>query len=78
VDEPRIATVSEDRQWVVATFTRTAGNVWSNPELTCQHVDPETSVEAGQKAVTEVKILIFKGTLGEVLSKAREQRSTLH
>ncbi len=78
VDEPMIATLSEDRQWVVASFTRTAGNVWSNPELTCQHVDPETSVEAGQKAVTEVKILIFKGTLDDVLRKVRDQRSSLH
>lgn len=77
VDEPMIATVSEDLQWVVASFTRTAGNVWSNPELTCQHVDPETSVEAGQKAATEVRILIFKGTLDDVLRKVREQRSTL-
>lgn len=78
VDEPMIATVSEDRQWIVASFTRTAGNVWSNPELTCQHVDPETSVEAGQEAETEVKILISKGTLDDVLGKVREQRSTLH
>jgi len=78
VDEPMIATVSEDRQWIVASFTRTAGNVWSNPELTCQHVDPETSVEAGQEVETEVKILISKGTLDDVLGKVREQRSTLH
>jgi hypothetical protein len=78
VDEPMIATVSEDRQWVVASFTRTAGNVWSNPELTCQHVDPETSVEVGQKAVTEVMILIFKGTLDDVLRKVRQQRGRLH
>lgn len=77
VDQPMIATVSEDRQWVVASFTRTAGNVWSNPELTCQHVDPETSVEAGQKAATEVKILIFKGTLDDALRKVRQQRSKL-
>jgi len=51
--------------------------VWSNPELTCQHVDPETPVEAGQKAATKVKILIFKGTLDDVLHKVRAQRSTL-
>lgn len=24
-----------DGQWVVASFTRNTGNVWSNPELTC-------------------------------------------
>src|SRR5437016_9022509 len=26
-----------------SSFARTTGNVWSNPELTCQHVDPESS-----------------------------------
>jgi hypothetical protein len=77
VDEPLVATLSEDRKWVVASFTRTTGNVWSNPELTCQHVDPQTSVGVGQKAVTEVKILVFKGTLDDVLQKVRTQRSTL-
>src|SRR6266496_4167614 len=77
VDEPLAATLSEDRRWVVASFTRTTGNVWSNPELTCQHVDPETSVAAGQKAVTEVKILVLKGTLDDVLRKVRAQRNAL-
>jgi hypothetical protein len=73
-----IATVSGDRTWVVASFTRTTGNVWSNPELTCQHVDPETSVAAGQKAVTEVKILVFKGGLDDALRKVRAERNTLY
>ncbi len=77
VDEPMIATVSEDRRWIVASFTRTTGNVWSNPELMCQHVDPETSVAAGQKATTEVKMLVFKGTLNDALEKVREQRENL-
>lgn len=77
VDEPMIATLSEDRRWVVASFTRTTGNVWSNPELTCQHVDPETSVAPRQKATIEVKILVFKGTLDDALRKVRAQRSTL-
>ena len=40
VDEPFIATVSADGAWVVASVARDVGNVWSNPELTCQHVDP--------------------------------------
>ncbi len=77
VDEPLIATVSEDGEWVVASFTGTTGNVWSNPELTCQHVDPQTSVARGQKATTEVKILVFKGTLDHVLQKVIAQRSAL-
>lgn len=54
---------------VVASFIRTTGNVWSNPELTCQHVDPETSVAVGQKAVIEINLLIFKGTLDDALRK---------
>ncbi len=77
VDEPTIATFSEDRKWIVASFTRTTGNVWSNPELTCQHVDPETSVDPEKKAIMEVKILIFKGTLDDALQKVRAQRNGL-
>ena len=52
---------------MVASFTRETGNVWSNPELTCQHVDPQTSLPPGQDATLEVKIL--------VLSRVAQQRS---
>jgi hypothetical protein len=39
VDEPFIATLSSDGKWVVASFTRETGNVWSNPELRgCQTI----------------------------------------
>ena len=48
VDEPLIVTLSTDRKWIVASFIRATGNVWSNPELTCQHVDPQTSAALGQ------------------------------
>lgn len=77
VDEPMIATESDDGKWIVASFTRTTGNVWSNPELTCQHVDPETSLAPGATAVLEVKILIFQGTLAQALEKVRAQREAL-
>jgi hypothetical protein len=77
VDLPMIATVSLDREWVVARFTRTTGNVWSNPELTCQHVDPETALAPGQTASLEVKILIFEGSLEQALQKVVAQRNTL-
>jgi hypothetical protein len=53
------------------------GNVWSNPELSCQHVDPQTALGPGQHATLEVKILIFQGSLDEVLQKVRTQRSSL-
>jgi hypothetical protein len=77
VDEPLLATVSSDHKWVAASFTNMTGNVWSNPELTCQHVDPEKSLPPGGRAVVEVKILIFEGTLDQVLRKVRAQRGSL-
>lgn len=77
VDVPLLVTLSTDGKWVVASFARTTGNVWSNPELTCQHVDPEVSLAAGASAVMETKILVFPGSLGDVLPKVNAQRSTL-
>lgn len=77
VDEPMVATLSTDRQWVVASFSQTTGNVWSNPELTCQHVDPQKPLPAGQKAQLEVKMLVLRGSLDNVLAKVRQQRSSL-
>jgi hypothetical protein len=77
VDQPFIATLSNDRKWVIASFTRTTGNVWSNPELTCQHVDPQTSLAPGQRAAVEVKILIFQGSLNQALQKVIAQRAAL-
>jgi hypothetical protein len=77
VDEPLIATVSTDHKWIAASFSRTVGNVWSNPELTCQHVDPQTPLGPGQQAILEVKILIFQGSLDQVLQKVKAQRSAL-
>ena len=49
VDLPLIVTVSSDHKWVAASFTNMTGNVWSNPELTCQHVDPERPLPARAK-----------------------------
>ncbi|HEY7353886.1 MAG TPA: hypothetical protein VH596_14055 [Terriglobales bacterium] len=77
VDEPMVATLSSDRKWVVASFSRTTGNVWSNPELTCQHVDPEIPLAAGGRAVSEVKILVFRGNLDDALEKVTAQRPGL-
>jgi hypothetical protein len=77
VDQPLIATLSTDSKWVVASFARTTGNVWSNPELTCQHVDPQIALAAGATAAIEVKMLVFQGTLAAVLNKVVSQRQTL-
>jgi hypothetical protein len=77
VDEPMVATVSSDGKWVVASFTRTVGNVWSNPELTCQHVDPSPGLAAHGTAVVEVKMLILRGGLEDALRKVIAQRDSL-
>jgi hypothetical protein len=77
VDLPMIATVSSDGKWVAASFTKMTGNVWSNPELTCQHVDPERPLPPHGKAEWDVKILIFQGTLDQALEKVRAQRASL-
>jgi len=77
VDVPMIATLSEDRTWVAASLARNPGNVWSNPELTCQHVDPEVPLPHNGHAAYEVKILIFKGSLEDALSKVLAQRNAL-
>ena len=77
VDMPFIATVSTYKAWVIASFARTAGNVWSNPELTCQHVDPQTSLSPGQRATIELKMLVIRGSLDDALERAIRQRESL-
>jgi len=77
IDEPLIATLSADRVWVVTSFAKAAGNVWSNPELTCQHVDPQTTLAPRGESVLEMKTLILRGSLDDALQKVVRQRSTL-
>jgi len=77
IDVPMIATVSQDGSWVAATFSRDAGNVWSNPELTCQHADLEARLPHDGEAETEEKMLIFRGSLAEALRKVQAQRQDL-
>ena len=77
VDAPFIATLSQDGRWVVASFTRNTGNVWSNPELTCQHVDPQAAISPGEEVVLEIKILVVHGSLGDVFAMAMRQRDSL-
>jgi hypothetical protein len=77
VDQPVIATVSTDGRWIIASFARDPGNVWSNPELTCQHVDPQRSVGPGQRATLEVKMLVLRGSLDDVLRREIEERAAL-
>jgi hypothetical protein len=77
VDAPFIATLSRDRRWVVASFTRTTGNVWSNPELTCQHVDPQPTSSPGEDTILETKILVVRGSLDDVFAMAMRQRDSV-
>lgn len=77
VDQPMIATLSTDKRWIIASFARTAGNVWSNPELTCQHADPFPSLLSGGKVVWEVKMLVFEGSLDQALQKVKAQKDKL-
>ena len=77
VDVPFIATFSTDESWVVASFAREAGNVWSNPELTCQHVDPQAALESGHQVAREIKILVIRGTLEDALRRALRERESL-
>jgi len=77
VDVPMVATQSTDKSWVVASFSRSPGNVWSNPDLTCQHVDPQTALSPGQRAVTSMKLLVIRGSLDRALESVRLQRASL-
>lgn len=77
VDAPFIATISRDGRWVVASFTGSTGNVWSNPELTCQHVDPQAALSPGEEVVLETRILVVRGSLNDVFRLAMQQRDSL-
>ena len=77
VDEPLVATLSTDGKWVVASFARITGNVWSNPDLTCQHVDQQIPLAPGATGAMETKTLVFPGSLEDVLQKVNAQRQTL-
>jgi hypothetical protein len=78
VDCPFIATLSEDRQWVVASYTPQLdkiGNVWSNPQLTCQHVDPTSSLLPGQQITLKVNMLIVHGSVEDAFAIAKRQQN---
>ena len=76
-DEPVMATLSTDRHWIMATFSRNPGNLWTNPDLTCQHADPEITLPHHSEGIVEEKMLLFRGTLDDVAKKVRQQSATL-
>lgn len=71
VDAPFIATTSVDGQWVVASYSRDAGNVWSNPDLTCQHVDPSAPLAAGATATLDIRLIVLRGGVQDAFARAR-------
>lgn len=73
VDQPFIAALSQERDWVAATCNPKTGNVWTNPELTCQHTDPEASLKASGTTEWERKTFLFKGTLDQALEKVKHE-----
>jgi len=66
-DKPFIATLSYDNKWIAATFTKETGNLWTNPERSCQHADPAIDLKEGQTKSIELKTFIIKGDLGQLL-----------
>ena len=47
-DKPFIATLSHDKKWIATTYTKETGNLWTNPERSCQHADPAINLNAGE------------------------------
>lgn len=65
-DRPMIATLSHDKKWVVATYTKETGNVWTNPERSCHHADPAVTLKPGETKTLWLKTLIIKGDLSSI------------
>ncbi len=68
-NRPFLVTLSKDRQWVAATYTKETGNLWTNPERTCQHADPALELRGGSQRKLELKTFVYKGNMEEMLFK---------
>ncbi len=77
VDVPVILTRSADGEWVVASVSSAPGNVWSNPQLTCQHVDPQSSLAPGQRVTLEVKVSVMRASPDQVLEHAIREHGSM-
>ncbi|WP_221392692.1 hypothetical protein [Dyadobacter sp. NIV53] len=66
-DKPFIATLSHDKSWIAATYTKETGNLWTNPERSCQHADPAINLGAGETKSLELKTIIIKGNPEQLL-----------
>ncbi len=73
VDQPFIATMSTDGKWIMAAYSAAPGNVWTNPELTCQHADMQAALKPNSQSSTELKLFLFPGSLDDLLAKVHSQ-----
>jgi len=71
-DYPFIATLSHDKSWVAATFTTQTGNLWTNPERSCHHADPEISLNPNETKAISLKTFVYKGNLDMILNYVNE------
>ena len=74
-DRPFIATISHDKKWIAATYTSETGNLWTNPERSCQHADPSVFLKPGDTKSLELKTFIFQGGLDKLLSHINREGS---
>lgn len=68
-NRPFLVTLSKDNKWVAATYTKETGNLWTNPERTCQHADPALELKGGAQRTLELKTYVYKGSMEEMLFK---------
>ncbi|GHM99488.1 hypothetical protein WSM22_09780 [Cytophagales bacterium WSM2-2] len=74
-DLPVIATLSQDKKWVAATFTKETGNLWTNPERSCHHADPAIDLKSGETKTLELKTFIFEGDLSNLLALLKDRKN---
>ncbi len=74
VDMPFIATLSHDKKWVAATFTPATGNLWTNPERSCQHADPEISLNLKETKTLKLTTFVYKGPLNMLFHYIEEDK----
>jgi len=74
-DKPFIATYSHDKKWIAATYTAETGNLWTNPERTCQHADPSITLHAHETKSLVLKTFLFKGSPEMLLKYIAKERN---
>lgn len=75
VDKPFIATLSHDKKWIAATYTDETGNLWTNPERSCQHADPAITLQPKETKSLRLTTFIYKGDLIEVLQLVEREQA---